>query len=393
MAVICISHSNARASRSSIKVASSNEPPSPEVSVSYFTLPNEKDGNDYKHGSPSRSSDDFSSKKDDYGNGNGNSNPASEDASKYRSRDASREIDSQYVGYGDAAPSGCVSSSKPSSTRAPRRSAKKQESTTGRRASIGYTGEIEVKLPGRRNPAVRRRTSLVSFSKGDELKEFEHTLYGDASREIDSQYGYGDAAPSGCATSSIPSSTGTPRRRSSMKQETTTGRRASIRYTGEIEVKLPGRRDPVIRRTSLSFSKENEVREIERVSSLTDDSRALWFQKDELHNIKTMLRTIIGYMERGDEIARKLCTRGLECHIGRSTKMKINAAWDAVVLEQFIQQNKGSFDGETISMTYKFFARGSQEKAAERAKEDEAAIEIYQRDTRRMMRRMSMMSM
>jgi hypothetical protein len=61
-----------------------------------------------------------------------------------------------------------------------------------------------------------------------------------------------------------------------------------------------------------------------------------------------------------------------------------------VVLEQYMQQNKGSFDNETISRKYKIFARGSQEKAAERAKEDEAAIAKYQRDTRRMMRRMSM---
>jgi hypothetical protein len=54
-----------------------------------------------------------------------------------------------------------------------------------------------------------------------------------------------------------------------------------------------------------------------------------------------------------------------------------------------MQQNKGIFDDETISMTCKIFARGSQEKAAERAKEDEAAIASDQSDTRRIMRRMS----
>jgi hypothetical protein len=169
------------------------------------------------------------------------------------------------------------------------------------------------------------------------------------------------------------------------------GRRASIGCTADIAMKLPGRTtDPVqIRRTSISFSDEDEVREIERVSSLTDDSKALWFQKDELRNIKTKLRTIVGTVKRGDENARKLCTRGLERRIEKSTKTMRHASWDAVVLEQCMQQNKGSFDADTVSMKYKIFARGCQEKAAERAKEDEAAIAKYQRDTRRMMRRMS----
>jgi hypothetical protein len=213
--------------------------------------------------------------------------------------------------------------------------------------------------------------------------------YGDdASPETAAQYGYGDAAPSS-DTGSRPSRTP---RRSSMKQGgSTTGRRSSIGCTGEIELTLPGRKDPVRRRTSIAFSEEPEVKEIERVSTLTHDSKSLWFQKGELQNIKSKLRTIIDTVERGDETSRKLCTRGLECHIaGQSTKTKINAAWDAVVIEQYMQHNKGNFDDETISKKYKIFAKGSQEKAAERAKEDEEAIANYQRDTRRRMRRMSM---
>ena len=360
------------------KKASSNEPPSPDVSASISTLPEKDDVKNYGYGrgSPSRRSIDYSSK---YGCRNGN--PSPEDASEYGYGDASPETASQY-GYGDAAPSDGGSNMLSKTTR---RSSTKQGSSIGRRASIGCTGEIEMKLPGQRDP-VRRRTS-ISFSKEDEVKEVERVSDGDTSPEIASQYGYGDAAPSDCG-SSRPSKTP---RRSSMKQGSTTGRRASMGCTGsEIEVKLPGRRDPVRRRISISFSKEDEVKEVERVSSLTDDSKALWFQKDELQNIKTKLRTIIGSVERGNENAKKLCTRGLECHIGKSSKTKINAAWDAVVLEQYMQHNKGSFDDETISRKYKIFARGSQEKAAERAKEDEAAIAKYQRDTRRMMRRMSM---
>jgi hypothetical protein len=258
----------------------------------------------------------------------------------------------------------------------------KQESKTGRRASIGCTGEIEVKVPGRRVP-VRRKTSIYK-------KAIERVSHGDAAPEIASQYGYGDAAPSDGGSSR---SLKTPRR-SSMKQGSTAGRRASIGCTGEIEVKLPGIRDPVRRRTSISFSEEDEVKEVERLSSLTDDAKALlWLQKDELEKIKTKVRTIIDIVERGEETTgtRKFCTRGLERHMmGQSTQTKINAAWDAVVIEQCLLQNKGSYDDETISRSYKFFTRSSQEKAAERAKEDEAAIAKYQRDTRRMMRRLSM---
>jgi hypothetical protein len=248
------------------------------------------------------------------------------------------------------------------------------------------------------SPSLTSEDSSSKYGYGDgngnpasEAEDVSKYGYGDdASPEVAAQYGYGDAdaAPSDCGASRP--STRTPRR-SSMKQgNNTSGRRASIGYTGEVEMKLPGRKDPVRRRTSIAFSQEDEVKEVERVSTLTDDPKALWFQKDELHNIKTKLRTIIGSVERGDENAGKLCTRGLECHIGQSSKTKINAAWDAVVIEQYMQHTKGNFDDETISKKYKIFARGSQEKAAERAKEDEAAIARYQNDTRRRMRRMSM---
>ena len=374
---------------SSKKKASSNEPAHrpPDVSKASSTLP-EKDVNSYgyERASPSPSSsltsEDCPSK---YGYRNGN--PASENASKYGYGDPSPEIAPQY-GYGDAAAPSDRRSTRPSKTA--RQSSTKQGRTIGRRASTGGSGETEVKLPGQRDPLRRSGTCSISRSEEEEVKKVERvdkvSYHGDTSPETASQYGYGDAAPSdgGFRGASM-----TPRR-SSMKQGSTTGRRASIGCNSEIEVKLPGHKDPVRRRRSISISKKDEVKEVERVSSLTDDSKALWFQNNELQDIKAKLRTIIAAVERGDDNARKICIRGLECHIGKSSKTKMNAAWDAVVIEQCLQQNKGSFDDETISMLYKIFARGSQEKAAERAKEDEAAIANYQRDTRRMMRRMSL---
>jgi hypothetical protein len=165
----------------------------------------------------------------------------------------------------------------------------------------------------------------MSFSKEHEVKEVERALYGDTSAEAALQHGCGDAVPSD-GGSSRPSKTP---RRSSMKQgNITTGRRASIGCTGEIEVKPPGRSGsaPVRRRISTSFSEEDEVKQVERLS-LTDDSmKALWFQKEELQNIKAKLRTIVGSVERGDANARNICVCGLECHSGRLSKTKINAA-------------------------------------------------------------------
>jgi hypothetical protein len=391
MALRLLSKARAR-TWSSKKKASSNEPPPRYVSASFSALP-EKDVKDFGYGraspspSPSLRSE-VTSSKYEYGNGN----PASEDASKYGYRDASPETASQY-GYGDAAPSDGRSngrSNRPSKTT--RRSSTKQGRTVGRRASTGCTGELNAQLPGQRNDPLLRRTRTCSnpFScskQEDEVKGVERASYhGDASPETASQYGYGVAAPSDCGSSR---SSMTPRR-SSMKQGNTTGRRASIGCTSEIEVKLPGQRDPVRRRRSISFLNEDDVKEVACLSSLTDDSEALWFQNEEIQNIKAELRAIVVAVERGDDDARNICTRGLECHIGRSSKTNINAAWDAVVLEQCMQQNKGSFDDETISMRYKIFARLSRVQAAERAKEDEAAIAKYQRDTRRMVRRMSM---
>jgi hypothetical protein len=288
----------------------------------------------------------------------------------------------------------CISNAKARSSKKKAASSNKAPSPGVVSASFSALPEKDVKAYGNGSPSPSSNltseqdsSSKYEYGSGTNAASEDASKYGygEASHEADSQCGYRDTAPSDDG-SSRPSKTP---RRSSMKQGSHIGCRASIRCTGEIEVKLPGQRDPVRRRISISFSEEHEVKEVERLSSLTDDAKALWFQKEELKDIKTKLRTIIHTLERGKKNTKKICIRGLERHIGQLSKTKINAAWDAVVIEQCMQQNKGSFDDETISMRYKIFARGSKEKAAERAKEDEAAIAKYQRDTRRMMRRIS----
>jgi hypothetical protein len=197
-------------------------------------------------------------------------------------------------------------------------------------------------------------------------------------------YGYGDACPD---SESRPART-TPRR-SSMKQGNSGSiRRSSIGFTGEMAVTLPGKKKPVRRRTSIAFAEEAEVRVVKPIATLTDEPETLWFQEEELCNIKDRLRAVVHTVENG-ELNSKVCIRGLEGHIGGSTRIKVRAAWDAVKGEQTMQKIEGKFNEGGISSMYKLFTKESANQAAERAQQDAADIDKYQRDTRRMMRRLS----
>lgn len=229
-----------------------------------------------------------------------------------------------------------------------------------------------------------------------------------------SKYGYEDCSPSegiavkyydhaaagaeapAAGRNSLKRSSTTPRR-SSMKNGEGNARRpprrASISYTGEIEVNLPGKREPVRRRTSISFCEEAQIKEVDPVGSLTDDPEALWFQDEEYSAMKKKMRTIIHEVERGEGSTKKYCIRGLEGHFGEgavSRGISRGSAWDAVLIEQHMQQNEGSFDDEGISMLYRLSSIESKIKAAQRATQDETEVVHYQKNTRRMMRRMSM---
>ena len=170
-------------------------------------------------------------------------------------------------------------------------------------------------------------------------------------------------------------------------------RRVSIGYTGEIEVNLPGKRKPVRRRTSISFCEEDQVNEVVPVRSLTDEPEALWFQDEEYSVIKKKMCSLIHAVQRGETpTKKKYCIRGLEGHFGEGAECKEvsrGTAWDAVLLEQHMQQNEGSFDDESISMMYRLSSIESKIEAVKRATQDKSAIDHYQRDTRRRLRRLS----
>jgi hypothetical protein len=278
------------------------------------------------------------------------------------------------------------------------------------------TRRLSSSLKGKSPPDVSSISSdafSTATSATEEKTEYE---YGDTSRneynvapsEADlSKYGYEDCGPSketaakcdycGAPPAGSPRSSTTPKR-SSMKhggngKSGLRPRRASIGYVGEIEVNLPGKREPVRRRTSISFCEEAQVREIVPVESLTGEPGCLWMQDEEYSAIKEKMCSIIRAVDTGEASTKKYCIRGLEGHFGEgaeSKELSRGTGWDAVLLEQHLQQNEGNFDDEGISMMYRLSSIESKIQAARRATRDESEIEHYQRETRRRVRRMSM---
>ena len=178
-----------------------------------------------------------------------------------------------------------------------------------------------------------------------------------------------------------------------MKGSSGPRRRASIGYTGEIEVSLPGQDQPVKRRTSISFDEKVKVKSVSPVSQMTDRPEELWFQDDEYDRMKQKSFEIVDRVELGMTGGKKYCTRGLEKLMQKNQEasmIKKYDAWDAVLNEQFSQRESGTFNDVNIANALRFKTMNSQREANLRAQGDADEIEKYVRTTRRMMRRMSM---
>jgi hypothetical protein len=102
--------------------------------------------------------------------------------------------------------------------------------------------------------------------------------YDDTTSDDKAKFGYGDT------TSPRASFCRTPRR-SSMKQSGAP-RRASIQFGGEIQANLPGKKNPVKRRTSITFKETVKVKNVAPVSKLTDQPEALWFQDEDYNRMR-----------------------------------------------------------------------------------------------------------
>ena len=218
---------------------------------------------------------------------------------------------------------------------------------------------------------VRRKTEVAdAYDYGYAVPDAEH-------QQVD--YGYGDGAPTTSRRNNsesdiddLPQPRRKTPRRSSMKQQGAV-RRSSIGYSGEMNVQLPGRKETVKRRTSISFREDkNEVKEVEPLKN-----EELWFKKEEYHRIRQKARMLTDAAKNGHpDAVKKLCIRGLEYHFDSDLVCKEqDAAWSSVFQEQRNQHNMGTFDDEVVSKIYRIQSNDSARRAVERARQDSIAAQ------------------
>lgn len=277
----------------------------------------------------------------------------------------------------------------------------------------------------------RNSTAKLSFSKKTfkkvgvvsyEQYGYEDTDYGYGPVEPDSatieKYGYGDDTQQGYDVSggrrndeqhprrrvqrrsSMPcshQSEVTSSRRSSIKQAGAP-RRGSITNKGEIEISLPPSkkgegRQMIKRRTSLTFNDETIVTPIEPAKNLARSPEDLWFQDEEMQQIRKKVSALINKTEDGytPHNGKRYCMRGLERMMEPEVvAVKRSQAWDTVFKEQYLQKCEGVFEEDHLANLYTFSTLRSKKDAEARASEDAKEVENYLRDARRMYRRMSM---
>lgn len=178
-------------------------------------------------------------------------------------------------------------------------------------------------------------------------------------------------------------------RRSSMKQEGAprTRRRASIQTVGMIEVSLPGRSDPVLRRTSIDFMEATSTEVPSTVENPTEELPERWMSTDDYKKIEHDNHKIVRAIEKGTD--KHFCTRGLENQLEKEGDRMKEDSHQAVWEEQLRQKKEGTYDEAKLMEKYRMATIQSKIGAVERAEQDNAEIEAYLKSTRKMMRRMS----
>jgi hypothetical protein len=193
-------------------------------------------------------------------------------------------------------------------------------------------------------------------------------------------YGYGYAAP-GIGTHTkydrMP-------RRSSLKNPNTCARRASIGFTGEMNLVLPAGKTAQ-RKTSITFAERDNVEDIESAASMVDTPRRLWFQEEEYAHINEKVQKIVEESKKKKGVE----TRGLENLLDDSGVLDRREARDGVFDEQSMQKSRGTYNDDNIKTIYQFHSIDAQVRANDRASNDSKDVEAYLKVTRKMCRRMS----
>jgi hypothetical protein len=196
-------------------------------------------------------------------------------------------------------------------------------------------------------------------------------------------YGYGDASPDLAKVIPRRSSMGCVPRRSSMKHGLGS-RRASLHFGEEFEVHLPGKHDPVRRKSSITFCEIIKIKPVVPATELTNKVEDLWLQSKDYDRIRERSYDIVDLADEG----YKYCTRGLE-DLMQENDVRYDSV-DTVLDEQDIQRDNGTFDDNAMARVYRLSSIDSRIEANLRAQKDAMAVRKYLRDTRKYCGHLSM---
>merc|ERR1711957_302553 len=164
-----------------------------------------------------------------------------------------------------------------------------------------------------------------------------------------------------------------------------------------VEIQLPGRRESIKRRISITFNEDVNVRKIQPVSKVKGANKEeLWFQDQEYSIIKKKTKALIEKVdENGIVNGKKYCTRGLEKYMQDPVERVQGKydAWDSVLEEQELQRKTNNYheSDENIARLYKYTSTMSIIQATQRAAYDAEEVASFYNvddsDVRAMQRR------
>jgi hypothetical protein len=148
--------------------------------------------------------------------------------------------------------------------------------------------------------------------------------------------------------------------------------------------------DSTTSKRKVQWARRVKVKEIRHLNDITDTERdALWMSFDDHKMTKTMVKTTVMMMMRGERIDDDdpdFCTRGLEFRTKTGSRIRSQykmRARLAVLNEQDIQRDEGLVDPEFIAMASVEVSNECQEGARQRGERDAKAVVKYLEDMRR----------
>merc|ERR1712238_249633 len=169
----------------------------------------------------------------------------------------------------------------------------------------------------------------------------------------------------------------------SIEEELASG---TIQPSQVLEIRVPGRRESIKRRTSITFNDDVNVRNIQAISQVQGAVKEeLWFQDSEYSQIKKKTKALIDKVDASGQFdGKKYCTRGLEKYMEcpQQRALKKYHGWDSVLMEQEMQRNLHIYDDESIGQFYAITAKENVTAATTRAHLDAQEVaSFYTTDT------------